>query len=88
MAWQDWFELQVIQRICRHASGNVIAILSFALTAIVAKQVISDPGVIKSIEQVENVVLVGLVALFGIDLGLFVIKGIWRQFSGAQILAF
>jgi hypothetical protein len=88
MAWRDWLEISVIQRVCRHASGTLAAILLFALTAFIAKHVISDPSVIKSIERVENVVLVGLVVLFGVDLVIFVIKGIWRQLNSAQVLAF
>ena len=91
MAWQDWFDFPFIRHVFRHISGTIISVLLFAITAWLVKTVMSLGPTRDRIEQVEGFVLLGLFIILAIQLGISIIKEVWKQvrggWNGTQVLA-
>jgi hypothetical protein len=92
MAMQEWFDFEFIRHVFRHVSGTIVVVLLFAITAWLVKTV-GPSGVIRNrIDQVDGVVVYGLLCVLAIQLVVDLIKHIWKQlrggWNGAQVLAF
>jgi uncharacterized membrane protein AbrB (regulator of aidB expression) len=91
MFWRDWLNISFIQHVFRHIFGWVLTVLLFEGAALIVGAVI-PPGAIRDrVDKVDSFVLLALLIILGIQLGISLIKEVWKQlrggWNGTQVLA-
>jgi hypothetical protein len=92
MAWREWFDFPFIRHVFQHVSGTIVTVLLFAITAWLVSTVVPSGPTRAKVEQVEGLVLLGLVIILAIQLFISLIKEVMKQakggWNGTQVLAF
>jgi hypothetical protein len=91
MSWQGWLDIPIIRAGIRHASGTIVSSVLSWVTAWTVKQFLPE-YLARRVESIEGIVLVTLFVILAIQLGLVLIKELWKQLKGgwnggAQVLA-
>jgi hypothetical protein len=85
------FEWHLFEVLIRHASGTVFALILFWGVGLVVKHFVSDNATRIRIEGVENFVLLCLMWLLAIQLGVVLLRHLWKEvksdWNGPQFLA-
>jgi hypothetical protein len=91
MAWQEWLNFSFIQHVFRHISGWILTVLLFKGAALVVGAVIPSGPIRDRVDKVDGFVLLALLIILGVQLGIALIKEIWKQvrggWNGTQVLA-
>ena len=86
MRWREWLDLDTIRACVRHATGAIPALLIFALVGL-AIYIVRDEALRRTLEMIDNLVLVGLFLWLAYQMGCVLWNRRERIGRGLHVLA-
>ena len=74
-AWKEYINLPVIKALAHHCSGTIVAMLFYALVAIIVRYSTHEGWVKDAVEIIEGIVLIGLFIVLSFQMFNHLFKG-------------